>query len=210
MNMLHKTLPTASLLTAAACLSLTLQAAAAGDVEKAFRISGEGVGPEGLPLPGEAPRPHWIIGTATHLGVHDGDGFVQTDTAFPVFDDDGNLIGFNGEFGSGLDGDGNPLPFEFCAANGDKLVCVYGRTQFGASEPGSFELTIVDVLPGGLLVVEALWIAEFVPLAGECTGRFEGVSGSWIMYAWSEPFVLGTSDPVGYAWEGAGRLTFRN
>ena len=93
-------------------------------------------------------------------------------------------------------------------ANGDKLACHYGRTDSGASEPGTFELTIVDVLDDGSLVVEALWIAEFVALPDECTGKFAGVTGSWIMYARSEPFVLGSDDPVYYWWEGEGRLRF--
>ena len=29
------------------------------------------------------------------------------------------------------------------------------------------------------------------------------------MYAFSEPFVLGSDDPVAYSWEGQGTLTFR-
>ena len=56
--------------------------------------------------------------------------------------------------------------------------------------------------------MEALLIAEFVPQP-ECTGRFAGASGGWIMYAWTEPFRLGTPDPVYYSWEGEGRLTFQ-
>jgi hypothetical protein len=40
------------------------------------------------------------------------------------------------------------------------------------------------------------------------TGKFAGVTGSWVMYARSEPFVLGSSDPVIYSWEGEDELTF--
>jgi hypothetical protein len=29
------------------------------------------------------------------------------------------------------------------------------------------------------------------------------------MYAYSDPFVLGSSDSVDYSWEGEGQLTFR-
>ena len=41
------------------------------------------------------------------------------------------------------------------------------------------------------------------------TGKFAGVTGSWVMVARSEPFVLGSDDPVAYSWEGQGQLTFR-
>lgn len=202
MNDLRRELLRTLLLSGAALLALVPNATMGGDeVEKAFRISGEGVGTEGLPLPGQPPRPHWIVGNATHLGLHYGEGAVRTDSAVPTFDDDGNLTGFAGEFGSGA-------PFVFCAADGDKLVCNYGRADLGASEPGSFVLSLVNVLPGPLFVVEASWIAEFVPDGEASTGRFAGASGSWIMYAFSEPFVLGSDDPVNYWWEGEGRLTF--
>lgn len=82
------------------------------------------------------------------------------------------------------------------AANGDRLATYYGRTDFGASEPGTFELTILGVTDDGFLIVEALWIAEFVVQPELCTGRFAGVTGSWIMIATSEPFVLGSSQPL--------------
>ena len=41
------------------------------------------------------------------------------------------------------------------------------------------------------------------------TGKFEGVTGSWTMFANSEPFVLGSNDPVYYVWKGDGSLTFQ-
>jgi hypothetical protein len=167
-------------------------------VVKPFKITGEGVGPLGLPLPGQGPGFHNIIGQATHLGRHYGEGTVETDTA--VFDPTTGLI--TGEFGSGS-------PFVFTGANGDQLVCYYGRTNHGASEPGTFTLAIVGVTEEGSLVVEAAWIAEFVPVSDQCTGKFAGVTGSWIMYAFSEPFVLGSTDPVYYSWEGEGALTFK-
>ena len=97
----------------------------------------------------------------------------------------------------------------FTGANGEQLVCWYGRTDHGASQPGTFVLTILDVLADGSLVVEAAWIAEFVPVSDQCTGKFAGVTGSWVMYAYSAPFVLGSSDPVDYWWEGEGTLTFK-
>jgi hypothetical protein len=140
---------------------------------------------------------HWAIGEATHMGRYYGEGTVQTDFAAP------NVTGtaFVGEFGSGS-------PFTFTGANGDKLVCWYGRTNHGAKKPGTFELTIVGATPGGAPIVTARWVAEFVPQSDACTGKFAGVTGSWIMIAQSEPFVLGSSDPVAYSWEGEGKLTF--
>lgn len=169
-------------------------------VVKPFKITGEGVGPLGLPLPGQEPREHWIVGEATHLGRHCGKGTVRTDSA--EFDQaTGKIVG---EFGSG-DND----PFVFVGANGDHLVTWYGRTDHGASQPGTFTLTILGTTPDGDPIVEAAWIAEFVAVPEQSTGKFAGVSGSWIMYAFSEPFVLGSNDPVAYRWEGKGTLTFR-
>ena len=164
---------------------------------KPFKVVGAGEGPAGLPLPGETARPHWAVGLATQLGVYFGAGTVETDSA--EVQSNGTITG---EFGSGS-------PFVFTGANGDKLVCYYGRTDHGASTPGTFVLTILDILADGSLVVDAAWIAEFVPVSDECTGQFAGVTGSWVMYAYSEPFVLGSSDPVFYWWEGQGSLTFK-
>ena len=160
---------------------------------KPFKINGEGVAPIGLPLPGQDARPHTIVGNATHLGRHRGEGSVKTDTA--DFHVDGRITG---EFGSGE-------PFVFTAANGDFLSCEYGRTEFGASTPGTFEL--IPVGPPGIYT--ANFIAEFVPVSAACTGKFAGVSGSWVMYAVTEPFVLGSTDPIDYSWEGNGTLTFK-
>jgi hypothetical protein len=184
--------PLAALL---AVLALAAQKADAQD--RPFKITGAGVGPDGLPLPGQPAREHWVVGVATYLGRHTGDGTVRTDSA--ALDPATGHI--TGEFGSGG-------PFVFTGANGDELTCYYGRTDFGAGKPGTFDLTIVDVLGDGSLVVEALWIAEFVVQPDLGTGRFAGVTGGWVMYARSEPFVLGSSDPVYYSWRGEGTLTF--
>jgi len=167
---------------------------------EAFKIAGSGVGPLGLPLPGQDPRPHSIIGNATHLGLHTGEGTVQTDSAVPDFAN-GRITG---TFGSGS-------PFVFTAANGDTLACYYGRVDKGARQPGTFVLTIVDITASGGLLVNAQWIAEFVPQPANCTGKFAGVTGSWVMYAKTDkPFLLGTDDPVFYSWVGSGQLTFDN
>ena len=162
---------------------------------KPFKITGEGIAPMGLPLPGQDARPHWIVGNATHLGRHSGAGTVQTDTA--SFHPDGRITG---EFGRGE-------PFVFTGANGDILSCEYGRTEFGATTPGTFEL--IPIGPPGSYMYMALFIAEFVPVSAECTGTFAGVTGSWVMYAVTEPFVLGSEDPIDYSWEGNGSLKFK-
>ena len=113
-------------------------APAQAQVVKPFKIVGVGAGPDGLPLPGQPARPHWVVGVATHLGLHCGEGTVQTDSAFIDFDH--GII--TGEFGGGS-------PFVFTGANGDQLATWYGRTDHGASEPGTFTLTILDILPDG-------------------------------------------------------------
>jgi hypothetical protein len=167
-------------------------------VTKPFKISGSGVAPQALPLPGQDPRPHFIDdGNATHLGRYTGEGSVETYSA--AFNPGTGTI--QGEFGSGE-------PFVFVADNGDKLVCHYGREDTGAAETGTFELFIVGVTDGGELIVEAEFIAEFVPQP-ESTGKFAGATGGWTMYAYTEPFVLGSTDPVEYWWEGTGSLTFQ-
>lgn len=166
-------------------------------VSKAFRITGSGIIPEGVPLPGEPPRAHWIEGNATHLGKHTGSGSVQIANA--DFSDFPNCI--TGNFGSGV-------PFEFVGANGNKLVCEYGRDENGEAV-GFFKLTILEINLDGTLLVEADWLAQFVTRGDLSTGKFAGVSGSWTMNAKSEPFILGSTDPSAYSWEGGGRLTFK-
>jgi hypothetical protein len=100
---------------------LTLACRADAQV-KPFKITGEGVGPLGLPLPAQDPLPHWAVGEATGLGRYLGKGTVQTDTAVP----DWATGTISGEFGSGS-------PFVFTGADGDKLVTWYGRTKYGDS-----------------------------------------------------------------------------
>jgi len=151
------------------------------------------IAPTGIPLPGQPPRPHWAIGGATTLGIYYGQGEVQTDTA--TFNADGTITG---EFAS-------PVPFVFAGAHGDTLACYYGNTDFGATSPGTFELVPV---PGRAGWYVAHFVAEFVPYDPECTGKFRGVSGGWIMYATTDPFLLGSSEPLFYWWEGQGSLTF--
>lgn len=175
---------------AALVVVLALGASRAGAQTRLFAIVGAGVGPTGLPLPMQPPRAHWAVGIATDLGPYAGLGSVQTDSA--TFNADGTITG---NFSSGS-------PFVFVGANGDKLVCDYGHV---ATNPGTFTLTPVANAPG---YFTAAWIAEFVPTSAS-TGKFKDVRGSWTMYAFSEPFLLGSNEPVGYWWVGAGRLTFK-
>ena len=161
--------------------------------EKPFKITGAGVGPIGLPLPARIPRPHWAIGTATHLGKYYGEGSVETLSA--AFDPATGV--FTGTFQSGS-------AFEFEGANGDVLACDYGHySKDGGEKVGTF--TLLPTGNAGEYV--AYWIADFTPTAG-CTGKFKGVTGGWTMYAQSEPFILGSDDPIGYSWKGSGTLTF--
>lgn len=93
---------------------------------KPFKITGEGAAPFGLPLPGQPARLHPIVGNATYLGRHTGEGSVKTDPDHLVFHADGRITG---EFGSGD-------PFVFTGANGDVLTCIYGREEGGAATAG--------------------------------------------------------------------------
>ena len=159
---------------------------------KPFKIEGEGVALSGFPFPGQPARPHIVEGTATQLGKHYGAGSIQTNSVIPQ--PDGS---FTGTFGSGA-------PFVFKGANGDILSCNYGKSV-SPSALGTFTLIPVGE-PG---VYMGIFVAEFVPISSACTGKFEGVTGSWVMYASTEPFVLSSSNPVEYAWEGSGELTFK-
>jgi hypothetical protein len=159
-----------------------------------FRIFGGGIAPKGLPLPGQAPRIHTSTGFGTLLGSYTGIGQVETLTA--NFHANGDITGlFN-----------SPIAYRFTGSNGDVLACYYGNTEFGARQTGTFELIPVPGEPFGVFVAQ--FLAEFVPYPPECTGKFAGVGGSWMMYAWTEPFVLGSTDPIAYSWQGVGLLEF--
>ena len=88
---------------------------------KPFKISGDGVAPHGIPLPGQDARPHTAVGNATHLGNYHGAGSIQTDVGTLVFHGDGSITG---EFGSFA-------PFVFTGANGDILFL-----QLRPNKPG--------------------------------------------------------------------------
>src|SRR5437868_2174793 len=138
----------------AAVLAFSFLGREAMQADVAFKISGEGAGLTGLPLPGQPARSHQTVGHATHLGRYTADGTVQTDSA--TFDPSiGPAGGFVGEFGSGT-------PYVFTAADGSQLSTWYGRTDHGAQNPGTFTLTILGPGVGGLgVTVQAAWIAEF-------------------------------------------------
>jgi hypothetical protein len=171
----------------------TLAVAGKTSVTKPFKVTGGGIAPEGLRPPGEVTT-HLIDGTATHLGRHSGEGNFDIYTLAPTSE-----TTLEGTFGS-------HDACVFVAANGDELVTYYGRTDKGANDVGTFTITILDVTEAGLLV-EAEFHAEFV-VQPESTGKFAGASGSWIMIANTEPFILGSDDPVVYTWEGETKLTF--
>lgn len=161
-----------------------------------FAITGVGTAPEGLPLPGQPARPHTIVGVATHLGLHTGEGAVQPYTIDAVDPATGAISGkFKGNF-------------TFVRKNGDKLATTYGDTDAGASTPGTYTITPVGVTADGQPIVTAFFVAEFVVDPAASTGKFAGAKGHWTMYAQTGLFVLGSDDPAGYAWAGAGTLTY--
>jgi hypothetical protein len=155
---------------------------------KPFKITGGGVA-DYVPLPGDPPAFHYAVGQATGLGRYYGEGKVRVDAITSPT---------TGEFSSAV-------PFVFTGANGDKLAFHYGRTDFGAEGPG-----VVTLHDAGGGEVIAVWVAEFTPVAAASTGRFKKViGGSVIVTAVTEPFVLGSDDPVPYVWSGEGTLEFR-
>jgi hypothetical protein len=183
------------LLTGFVTLLCASSETAQAQVEKPFKINGSGFAPTGLSIPPEfggtsAPAPHYIQGNATHLGRHRGAGAEVTLNAV-VNQSDGSI---SGAFESGI-------PFRFEGANGDVLSCTYGDTNNGAATQGNYKLT-----PVGSGKYIANFVAEFVPVSDECSGKFAGVTGSWIMYATSKPFILGKA--FEYSWHGEGTLTF--
>ncbi len=157
-------------------------------VVKPFKVTGAGTA-DYVPVVPLVPVSHTAIGESTELGRYHGAGEVQ-------------LLEFTGPATADFD---SAVPFVFIAANGDKLAFTYGDTSNGAAEPGQVRLYPA---PGGLFV--AVWVAEFNPVPGLCTGRFAKIiGGSFIMTAVTEPFELGAFDPVGYFWSGDGSLIFR-
>lgn len=192
-----------------AALAVLAIVAASGSVQaqvgtKKFKINGSGVGPNGLPLPpslgGAFSAPHTIVGNANFLGRHNGAGAVHTETA--DLSDLPNTGIITGTFGSAI-------PFVFTAANGDQLACDYGRS--GAAYVGTYMLVPVSNNPmnwGPGQLYTAIFFADFVPLPAQSTGRFAGVTGSWLMIAVTQPFVLGSTDQLSYSWQGDGQLTF--
>jgi hypothetical protein len=155
---------------------------------KPFKVTGGGFAAEGIPVTPNTPRPHDAVGHATHLGKYSCEGMVQ-------------LLAFTSTTTANFS---SAVPCVFTAANGDKLAFHYGRTDFGAAAPGH-----VQLFDAGNGKVFSVWLAEFTPVTSASTGRFKKVAdGSVLMLAITEPFVLGSNDPVAYTWHGAGWLEF--
>lgn len=155
---------------------------------KPMKITGGGFAPFGVSLAPGVTRPHTVVGNATHLGKHSGLGMFQI---------------------TGPDPGRNPLKARFSsapvvtfvAANGDKLVCTYGAG-------GTGEVTLTPHVTGEFT---ARFVAEFKSVPASSTGRFEGVTGSWIMIANSSAFTLASltdTTPFTFTWQGEGTLTF--
>jgi hypothetical protein len=85
----------------------------------------------------------------------------------------------------------------------NELICYYGREGKGADDIDIFEMTIRDIRNEGLLI-GAVFIVR-----PESTSRLTLATGSWMMYALTEPFILGSDEPAAYWWEGKGKVTFQ-
>ena len=169
---------------------------------KPFKIKGGGILAFFPPIGEEAP--HTIEGQATHLGQHTGLGWVRP-LRLAAPDDPRLLPGsiLAAEFD-------NSLPTIFIAANGDELRYDYGQGD-GLYSPGIVQLFPDPDQPGKVF---AIFIAEFTPIVGASTGRFEKVvGGSFDMIAITDSFAL--FDPenppveIGYSWSGRGTIEFR-
>lgn len=166
-----------------------------------FKIRGGGV-LAFFPAPGEE-APHTIEGQATLLGRHDGLGWVRP---LRLADPDDPRILPGSILAAEFD---NSRPTLFVAANGDELLYDYGRGN-GEYSPGIVQLFPDAGHPGKVF---AIFIAEFTPILGAGTGRFEHViGGSFDMIAITESFAL--NDPnnpplaIGYTWFGEGTIEF--
>jgi hypothetical protein len=180
-----------------AVAALALACGMAQAQTKPFKISGGGIAPDGFPFPVDS-APHSAVGHGTFLGKYEGQGGVHNVSLDFLPDGSGDATGT-------FDSDG---PYVFTGADGDQLAVFYGTPDGGTTVTGTYDLVYLGgpVGPGG--TYQAFFVAEFVPYDADCTGKFKGVSGGWTVYASTEPFVLGSTDPPAYEWEGHGSLTF--
>lgn len=137
---------------------------------------------EYIPLPGDPAANHCAVGNATMLGKYFADGWVQTDMFTSP-----TTANFS-----------SAAPIVFTAANGDELHFDY----VGA----------VELRDAGNGQSYTVWTAEFTPVIGASTGRFEKViGGSFIMTATTGAFSVpgaGGDQDIPYSWEGNGHLEF--
>ncbi len=166
-----------------------LAAANATTHTAAFKISGSGSAPGGLPEFAGGIGPHSATGNATELGKYTGNGLFQLLSL--------DLATLTGTFEG---------TFTFVAANGDQLAMNYGANP---SNPGQLAL-----LPAGNGQFYAVFVAEFTPNPALSTGRFaDAIGGGFTMVATSSPFSLtstGYTTPFNYSWVGEGSLVFSN
>ncbi len=151
---------------------------------KRFKISGSGPA-DPLLLDG-TPVAHSSSGKGTFLGRYQGEGHFRALSFDPAT--------LTATFESAP-------TFTFTAANGDRLVCTYGQGPLGPGDAWAFPLN------DGTPRVVVVFLAEFNPDPALSTGRFAGVTGSWMMLAISDPLIPGVT-PFDYSWSGEGTLRF--
>jgi hypothetical protein len=165
---------------------------------KPFKITGKGTIIEPIPFfPGGTAK-HNIAGNATHLGRHEGAGEAEILTV--------DLNTGKGTFRSSSD-----VPFVFVAANGDKLAFHYGNNEETGAKDG--RVTAIPISPTKF---RTIWVAEFIPVPEQSTGRFKRVyDGCFTMIAETEPFTplipgsgLEPDEQIEYEWSGQGWIAF--
>jgi hypothetical protein len=169
-----------------------MAAANAATHTAAFKISGSGSAPRGLPEIPTNSGPHTATGNATELGKYTGSGRF-TLLSIDMAQGTGTFQGV----------------FTFVAANGDQLAMNYGADP---SDPGH-----LAVLPAGNGQFYAVFVAEFTPNPALSTGRFaDAIGGGFTMVAVSTPFSFDFinppfyTTPFDYSWAGEGSLVFSN
>jgi len=130
-----------------------------------------------MPLTAGGQSNYTSTGIAALFDDYTGDGRLRVDT---MTDDDSGKIS-------------NATPFIVTGADGDQLCFTF---------LGDLEL---EDAGNGLVI--ARWLAEFKPIIGSGSGKFESVSGgSFFLSSQTDPFLPGSATNIVYRWSGEGSL----